>query len=139
MTQSDIVTRLGALAQKWGAAEGSQEGRLAIADEAAAEITALREQVEGLRKEHDAARQNFHTMQLAANELRIRAETSEARVNALTEALERKPDLALIEATARKINPGRSEDHIKSVALDALSIYRALQSSAQPLAGREDT
>jgi hypothetical protein len=36
-------------------------------------------------------------------------------------------DLALIEATARKINPGRSEDHIKSVALDALTIFRALQ------------
>ncbi len=40
----------------------------------------------------------------------------------------RKPDLALIEATARKLNPGRSEDHIKSVALDALTIFRALTS-----------
>jgi hypothetical protein len=40
------------------------------------------------------------------------------------------PDLALIEATARKINPGRSEDHIKSVALDALSIFRALSAAS---------
>ena len=39
-----------------------------------------------------------------------------------------KPDLATVEAVARKVNPGRSEDHIKSVALDALSIIRALQS-----------
>jgi nucleotide-binding universal stress UspA family protein len=44
-------------------------------------------------------------------------------------ASEGKPDLELIEATARKINPGRSEDHIKSVALDALSIIRALSAS----------
>ena len=44
-----------------------------------------------------------------------------------------KPDLPLIEATARKVNPGRSEDHIKSVALDALSIIRALSAlPAQP-------
>jgi hypothetical protein len=35
-------------------------------------------------------------------------------------------DLAEIERVARKVNPGRSEDHIKSVALDALSIIRAL-------------
>jgi hypothetical protein len=45
------------------------------------------------------------------------------------------PDLALIEATARKINPGRSEDHIKSVALDALSIIRALSAvRSEPVA-----
>ena len=45
--------------------------------------------------------------------------------NAL-EAARKWPDLAAIEAAARKVNPGRSEDHIKSVALDALSIIRAL-------------
>jgi hypothetical protein len=35
-------------------------------------------------------------------------------------------DLAEIERVARKVNPGRSEDHIKSVALDCLSIIRNL-------------
>lgn len=43
-----------------------------------------------------------------------------------------KIDLALIEATARKINPSRSEDHIKSVAMDALSIVRALIDAVAP-------
>jgi hypothetical protein len=37
-------------------------------------------------------------------------------------------DLAVIEATVRKVNPGRTEDHIKSVALDTLSVLRALAS-----------
>lgn len=39
----------------------------------------------------------------------------------------REVDLATVEAVCRKVNPGRSEDHIKSVALDALSVLRALQ------------
>lgn len=31
-----------------------------------------------------------------------------------------------IEAEVRKLNPGRDEDHIKSVALDCLSVMRAI-------------
>lgn len=40
---------------------------------------------------------------------------------------------AAAEAEARKLNPGRSEEHIKSVALDGLSIYRAMR-AAEPAA-----
>lgn len=36
------------------------------------------------------------------------------------------PDILWIEQMIRKLNPGRSEDHIKSVALDALSIFHAV-------------
>lgn len=34
-------------------------------------------------------------------------------------------------ATATKFNPGRSEDHIKAVAFDAVSIYRAMLAASQ--------
>lgn len=38
--------------------------------------------------------------------------------------------LARVEEVARSLNPSRSEDHIKSVALDALSIHRAILRTA---------
>lgn len=38
---------------------------------------------------HETARKNFHTMQLAANTLRTRAEAAEAKVAELTRALDR--------------------------------------------------
>ncbi len=48
-TAEEVVRALRHLAQKWGAAEGRQDGRLLVADQAADLITALVAERDGLR------------------------------------------------------------------------------------------
>jgi len=57
-------------------------------DQAQSLIAELRGERDIAERNRDAARDNFHTMQQAADKLRHRAETAEAEVKRLTEALE---------------------------------------------------
>lgn len=77
MTSTDIVERLRALAQKWGAAEGPQEGRLAIADEAAQAILVL-------LRERDEAREALTAL---ADRYDEQDKKVDAQMTALEEAL----------------------------------------------------
>lgn len=97
-----LVERLRKAADEMRAED--QNGWPLTCDAAADEITRLTAENERLTADHAFARQNFHTMQNAANELRIRAEKAEAGNERLREAL-----LAVVSADDYLKGTGYSE------------------------------
>lgn len=101
---SDIVARLRAFAKKWGAAEGDQQGELALANEAAASIDTLQrerdeatEQWQTCSLALDSMQQNRDTLQRHFDECTVRTEAAEAEVTRLRGVL--KPFARLADMT----------------------------------------
>lgn len=63
--EEKLVADLRHLARKWGAAEGPQDGRLAVADEAASAISRLSAEVQELREALCRAEERFSQIETA--------------------------------------------------------------------------